>query len=56
MKNSFLKLFNSYINKLNFCLKNTDEKSLSKLEIFFRSLVNSKKRIFIAGNGGSIVI
>lgn len=53
MKNSFLKFFNSYTNKLNFYLKNIDEKNLSKLEIFFRNLVNSKKIIFITGNGVS---
>ena len=53
MKNSFLKFFNSYVNKLNFYLKNIDKNSLTKLETFFRSLVNSKKKVFIAGNGGS---
>ncbi len=53
MKNDFLIFFKTYTDKLNFYLNNIDKKSLLKFEVFFRNLINKKKTLFIAGNGGS---
>ena len=53
MSKQFQKFFNKYISDLNNILKNIDTKQLEKLSKFFENLVKSKKRIFIAGNGGS---
>ena len=52
MKNDFLIFFKTYTDKLNFYLNNIDKKSLLKFEVF-RNLINKKKTLFIAGNGGS---
>ena len=45
--------FDKYISNLNNILKNIDPKQLEKLSYFFENLIKTKKRIFIAGNGGS---
>ncbi len=53
MSKQFQKFFYKYISNLNNILKNIEPKQLEKLSKFFEYLIKSKKRIFIAGNGGS---
>mgnify|MGYP001282748417 FL=1 len=53
MSKRFKNFFDKYISNLNNILKNIDPKQLEKLSYFFENLIKTKKRIFIAGNGGS---
>lgn len=53
MRNSFLNFFEAYTSKLNSYLNNIDKKSLLEFEVFFSNLINKKKTLFLAGNGGS---
>ena len=53
MSKKFKNFFDKYISNLNNILKNIDPKQLEKLSYFFENLIKTKKRIFIAGNGGS---
>ena len=53
MSKKFKNFFNKYISNLNDILKDIDPKQLEKLSHFFENLIKTKKRIFIAGNGGS---
>ena len=53
MRNNFINFFESYTDKLNSYLNNIDKKSLLEFEVFFKKLINNKKTLFLAGNGGS---
>ena len=53
MSKRFKNFFDKYISNLNDILANIDSKQLEKLSHFFENLIKTKKRIFIAGNGGS---
>jgi len=53
MSKKFKNFFNKYISNLNDILKDIDPKQLEKLSNFFENSIKTKKRIFIAGNGGS---
>ena len=53
MKTKFIRFYENYIFKINKYLNNVDKKELTKLEKFFNKSLNSKSRIFLAGNGGS---
>lgn len=53
MSKRFKNFFDKYISNLNDILKDIDPKQLEKLSHFFENLIKTKKRIFIAGNGGS---